>query len=306
MKRVLVTGGSGFIGQYCLPLLLYRGYEVHAFSRSASGEQEAIHWHAVNMLDFNAVEEKVAEIQPTHLLHLAWYVEHGKFWQANENLDWVQASLNLIKAFARVSGQRFLGVGSCAEYDWSQGVCDERDTPLKPKTFYGKCKNSFREVAAGYCDNNQISFSWGRLFHLYGPNEDSRRLIPYTMERLLRGESATIHSANKQRDFLHVEDVASALVSLLDSDLQGEMNIGSGEAYLIGDVVNMMAEMIGTGHVELHGSMHTDTDPEMLIPRVNRLMTELGWKPRYSLMHGMAHMVKLYQESMKNDRREST
>src|SRR3974390_723916 len=100
-KRVLLTGASGFIGSECLPFLAARGYDVHVLARKPAWDGalplQSLHYHQCDLLDQDC-EALLAEIQPTHLLHLAWYAEHGKFWSALENLDWVAASLRLVRA----------------------------------------------------------------------------------------------------------------------------------------------------------------------------------------------------------------
>ena len=90
---------------------------------------------------------------PTHLLHLAWYAEHGPFWTSTENLRWAAATIALVQAFAERGGRRAVLAGTCAEYRWGEpGPCVEGVTPLEPATLYGTAKHATRavlEAAAG-------------------------------------------------------------------------------------------------------------------------------------------------------------
>src|SRR3954465_8130891 len=105
--RVLVTGASGFIGRHSVPLLLEKGHEVHATSLSRSGPQyNNLYWHKSDLLAPKQIQNLVETVRPTHLLHFAWYAEHGKFWNALENFRWVQASLELLQLFAGNGGHR--------------------------------------------------------------------------------------------------------------------------------------------------------------------------------------------------------
>src|SRR5215831_17247568 len=105
MKRVLVTGGTGFIGRHSLPMLARKGYDVHALtSRAVVPTTTDVTWHRANLFDHTATEDIVARIRPSHLLHFAWYAEHGRFWNSPLNLQWVGASLELIQAFQRHGG----------------------------------------------------------------------------------------------------------------------------------------------------------------------------------------------------------
>src|SRR5882762_11136738 len=136
MSRVLVTGASGFIGRQCLPILVAKGYDVHALSRrQLATPLPGLSWHNLDLLRQGAPSEVIHQVQPDFLLHLAWYAVPGKFWEARENIDSVRASLELLSAFAANNGRRLVAAGSCAEYQIDAGECLEERTPLIPSTF---------------------------------------------------------------------------------------------------------------------------------------------------------------------------
>ena len=99
MKRLLITGATGFIGRHCLKLLLMeKVFEIHAVSsEEQQGDKLDMQWHRVNLLNLSQVLRLLGKVQPSHLLHLAWYVEPGMCWTSHENLRWVEASLALIR-----------------------------------------------------------------------------------------------------------------------------------------------------------------------------------------------------------------
>ena len=143
MKRVLVTGAGGFIGRQVVSELLRRGDEVHAADLPGSPSLDAVS-HPVDLLDEPMVDELIPRVEPTHLVHLAWYAEHGKFWNSPLNLDWLKASEKLFRSFAAHGGKRAVFAGTCAEYDWSNSRLSEDATPSNPATLYGTCKNNLR------------------------------------------------------------------------------------------------------------------------------------------------------------------
>src|SRR5438067_6571531 len=101
MSAVLVTGGSGFVGLPVLFRLARGGDDVHAVSsRAAPAGVPGVSWHHVDLADSAAVEALIRDLQPKRLVHLAWYVEHGRYWQAPENVSWVERSLHLLRVFA--------------------------------------------------------------------------------------------------------------------------------------------------------------------------------------------------------------
>src|SRR5882672_6035426 len=222
MKRVLLTGANGFVGRHCLPPLLAQGYEVHAVAsrkHAPPATLPGVHWYRVDLLDRDQISALLAEVRPTHLLHCAWYAVPGKYWTATENFRWVEAGQHLLQAFAEQGGQRVVGVGSCAEYDWSDGHCSEFVTPLKPATLYGSCKHAFQILLAAYSRQTKLSAAWGRLFFLYGPHEPPERLVASAIRSILLEEPALCSHGQQIRDFLYVEDAANALVALLSSDI---------------------------------------------------------------------------------------
>jgi nucleoside-diphosphate-sugar epimerase len=301
MKRVLLTGATGFIGRQCVPLLRERGLEVHAVSsrRGAEGAGD-VRWHEADLLDAARVAELIGSIRPTHLLHMAWYAAPGKYWTAGENLSWTQASLGLLQAFARAGGERVVVAGTCAEYDWRYGFCSEGLTPLRPATLYGTCKHSLQLMLEALALESKMSAAWGRIFFLYGPHEHPSRLVAHVIRGLLRGERVPCTHGRQVRDFLHVRDVASAFVSLLESDVRGAVNIASGLPVSVRDIVGMIAEQLGGEELIDLGAIEPKEEPPLLVANVARLKDEVGWEPDYDLRRGLAETIDWWRNRPEN------
>lgn len=296
MSGVLVTGASGFIGLPTLGLLASGGEEVHALStRARPPDVSGVRWHRVNLADRTAVERLMREVAPERLVHLAWHTEHGRFWRAPENVLWVQRSLQLIDAFVRCGGRRLVVLGTCAEYDWSgiAGPLSELASPLAPVSLYGTAKDALRRVASAYAQQEGVELAWGRLFFLYGPREAPGRLVPSVIRSLLAGEPIATGSGGQARDFMHVEDVAAAVVSLLDSPVIGAVNIASGVGVTVGQVVDLVVQMVGRPElVRLGGLPDRPDEPQLLLADVARLHDEVGFRPRWALADGLAATVR--------------
>lgn len=293
--RVLVTGATGFIGRQCIAPLLAKGYEVHAVSSKPPGENGIVHWHRADLLDARQCGDLIRQVQPTHLLHFAWYAVPGKYWTSAENLRWVQASLELMQAFAAVGGKRLVMAGTCAEYDWGFGHCSEGSTPLVPATLYGTCKHALQTMLAAWSRQEGLSSAWGRIFSLYGPHEHPARLVASVITALLRGEEAPCNNGSLIRDYLHVADVASAFVALLESDLEGPVNIGSGIGIALKDIVEEIASQISRPDlVRLGASSQSSDEPLSVVAIVTRLQS-LGWRPQYSLSDGLRQTIKWWR-----------
>lgn len=299
MTRVLVTGASGFIGRWCIEPLAQRGFEVHAVSsRPPAIPGRPAHWHQCNLLASGEAARLIEAVRPTHVLHLAWYAVPGRFWTAEENVDWVAASAALMRAFERAGGERFVGAGTGAEYAASAVDCDERTTPLAPATSYGVCKHAVHTVLESFAAG-RFSSAWGRIFHLYGPHEEPSRVVPSVITALLRGEDALCTQGTQVRDFMHVEDVADAFAALVASAVEGPVNIASGRPVRLADVIEGIGgQMHAGGHIRL-GARPT---PAGELPRVTasvaRLRDEVGWSAARDLDRGLADTIAWWRQTL--------
>ena len=295
-----MTGASGFVGLPVLERLVCAGAEVHALStRARPPELPGVCWHRADLADRDEVDGLLDGIAPERLVHLAWCTEHGRFWRAPENVLWVQWSLQLVHAFVRRGGRRLLVLGTCAEYDWSsvEGPLSESASPLAPATLYGAAKDALRRVTHAYTEQEGVELAWGRLFFLYGPREAPGRLVPSVIRSLLAGEPVATGSGEQVRDFMHVEDVAGAVVALLDSPVVGAVNIASGAAVTVGELIDRIVQLLGRPELVRRGALPERAgEPRLLLADVARLRDEVGFRPHWALGDGLAASVRWWQE----------
>jgi nucleoside-diphosphate-sugar epimerase len=298
MSRVLVTGATGFIGRGTLEPLRAAGLDVHAISSQGApaGAPPDVRWHVADLLAAGT-ERTVAAIEATHLLHLAWYTEPGRFWRAAANLDWLEASLRLIRGFTEGGGRRVVLAGSCAEYEWANEThCVENLTPTRPATLYGTAKHALHSVANAYARETGVSLAWGRVFFAFGPYEHPGRLASSVASALIGGTPALCSHGEQVRDFLYAPELGAAFAALLCSDVIGPVNMASGLPMRVRDLIEALAAAAGRPDLVRLGALPSTDEPARLTADVGRLRDEVGWTPSVSLDEAAHSTVAWWRE----------
>ncbi len=300
-KKVLVTGASGFIGNFTIPYLVKEGYSVHAVSQSPWRQEkiDQVIYHNANFLDSNERQKLIEKVSPSHLLHLAWFVKPGEYLSSPLNFQWVQASLDLFENFVKLSGQRIVCSGTCFEYDLNYGECTENRTPIKPNSTYGLCKSSLQKELESFAKASGISQAWGRIFYLYGPKEPLGRLVSSVINSLLEGKPARCSHGNQIRDYLYVEEVALGLVKLLDSNVQGPINIASGKGVALKEIIYGVADILNKRElVQLGALPAAASEPPVIVADIKRLKNEVGYQPELSLIKGLTKTIEWWKKQL--------
>jgi len=248
--RVLVTGATGFVGHQVLQALAARSVQVRAVVRDGKQDQLA------NLEGIDAViptPDLFAESADwwtnvcngiDTVIHVAWYAEPGKYLQSAKNLDCLTGTLHLAKGAAQAGVTRFIGIGTCFEYDLTGGMLSV-DTPLRPLTPYAGAKAAAFMALSQWLPQQSVDFAWCRLFYLHGEGEDARRLLPYLRSKLAAGEPVELTSGSQIRDFLDVREAGRMIVETALNDAQGPVNICSGIPITVRQLAEQIADEYG-------------------------------------------------------------
>lgn len=295
-KKVLITGGTGFIGRNVVAELIKSGYEVHSLVFPPfAPEQKGLVQYEMNLMDSNAVDKFLSEHHFENLIHLAWYVGKGCHI-ADQNIDWTIATLNLLTSFQKYGGKTFVGAGTISEYEYKFGYLLEDETPTSPGTLYGESKNSVYKIAKTFCKQHDMKFKWPRIFNLYGPNEKPQRLMPSVINSCLKGEDVKVSDCLKFQDYLHVEDTARGIVEVFESDIQGSVNICSGKPVQLRYIVNKIAELTNFKGNILWGAIPAAFGDEVVVGNNDKLKS-IGWSPKYTLDEGLQQTINWWKEN---------
>lgn len=291
-KSVLLTGATGLIGRQTIQPLQELGYTVLAGSRTGRdvGGAPGI---KLDLLDPEQPRSVFESGLITHLMHLAWHDDPKDRWTSPANLDWAAATLRLVQAFAKAGGTRVLAAGSCAEYEWGDQVLTE-NSPLKQNSIYGSAKATTGLGLISAAPSLDLSLAWARIFFCYGPGEPKGRLLGDLIKGIKAGETVDCTDGEQSRDFLHTADIGRALAAILDSDLNGAVNVASGTATPVKDLINEVATQMGhPDRVNLGARSRPKNDPNRVVADVSKLHQNTKFRPRFDIKSGVANVLEI-------------
>jgi len=236
MRLILLTGATGFVGSKILSYLIKKKYRVRVVVREESRQliEDNFNLDSIESIVttsdiFYESEEWWGEVclNIDTIIHSAWYAKPGKYLQSVKNIDCLTGTMSMAKGAVRSSVRRFVGIGTCFEYDVKFGFLSA-DTPLSPATLYAASKVSTFHMLTKLFSKQNIEFLWCRLFYLYGQGEDDQRLYSYIHKQLSAGEVVKLTSGNQVRDYMDVTEAGNEIVCLSIGKHQGPVNVCSG------------------------------------------------------------------------------
>jgi nucleoside-diphosphate-sugar epimerase len=295
--RVLVTGAGGFIGANVVERLLADGHEVLALDRSETSFRRVSHLAdrialvAIDLSDRERSHAFLEEARPEAIMHLAWYADPRDYLTSNANLGSVSMTLAMVEAALAVGCRKLVMTGSCVEYGPKDRLLEEND-PVGPKTLYAACKHATWLVVNALALAAGAELSWARIFHLHGPGEDEKRLIPWVARELRAGKAVDLTDGTQVRDHLHVADVAAGLVALLTPGASGIYNVCSGTAVTLRQVLEVVGEIVGRTELLRFGARPHRAEEVMYLAGSSARLRGTGWAPRFGLRDGLEDSLR--------------
>lgn len=250
MIKVLITGATGFVGKQILNS--FSGNNANLFPVVRLGKEDSVSSlpnveRVISSPDiFKETEswwaEQCRDIDV--VIHAAWYAEPGNYLLSELNMICMVGSLNLARGAAIAGVKRFIGIGTCFEYDLDVGVLSV-ETPIKPLTPYASAKAALYLILSQWLPTQSVQLAWCRLFYLFGEGEDDRRFVPYLRKKLENGEIAELTSGTQIRDFLDVREVGRKIASVALGTQIGPINICSGTPITVRQFAEKIADEYG-------------------------------------------------------------
>jgi len=265
MTTVLLTGATGFVGMQIFKALVVLGARVVPVVRLGKESsirtfdnvdrvisspdifQESVGWWTEQCDGVDTV------------IHAAWYAEAGKYLMSHRNMDCLIGSLNLAKGATFAGVKRFVGIGTCFEYDLAATILSIH-TPLNPMTPYASAKAALYMGLSKWLSEQSVEFAWCRLFYLYGEGEDERKLVSYLHKQLADEKEVELTSGIQIRDFLDVSEAGEVIARLALGKQKGPINVCSG----VPITVRQLAEQIADNY-DRRGLLKFGARPDNLI-----------------------------------------
>ena len=297
MKKILVIGGTGFIGFHVIKEALKRKWKVTSISLTkpnGNRRQKKVKYIILNLTNFKKLKKKIND-NYDFVVNAAGY---NKITSLSESLfdSHFLGLLNLLKVLKTKKLKKFIQIGSSAEY--GKATSPQRENAIcLPKTSYAMAKFACTNFLQNYHRNNKFPATILRFFLVYGPNQGKNRVLPEVIEACLRNKKFATTLGNQKCDFCFIDDAIEAIFkTLFTSKSNGEIiNIGYGKPLKIKDSINLVCKLIGKGQ-PLFGKLKYKKNTNMkLYPDIRKAKKIIGWTPKINFFQGIEKTIATYK-----------
>lgn len=307
MKKLLITGPTGFLGSNLTGELVSKGYQIIGLKRSLSNLWrcrefcDKITW--VNCDNLSEAAAELVSLKPDILIHTAWNgvkaSERDNWYEQEKNLSFFVTLLEIIK---KTGVTKIISLGSQAEYGAFEVSVDEGYT-CNPNSAYGAVKLCASTLLKAFSEQNNIDWYWIRLFSVFGPGEDKNWLIPSAIYNLLEKKEMKLTACEQKYDYLYVKDFVSGIIKILENDQNksGIYNMSGGKSISLKDILAFLEDSISPVRKILQiGALPYRPNQIMNMEGNSELFFRtFNFKPIYDVFDGLTETIKYYESIMK-------
>ena len=296
MKKILITGGSGFIGKHLIAKLKQENCEMMIISRTNYKSQiDKQTWLKTNIKDIKLNIKKIVQFNPDICIHLAWKdIPDFRIATCIENLT---SSISFLSEIINnTKCKKFILGGSCLEYGNFLGERTEEQI-IKNINYFTWAKNSLREWIEVEAIKNNLEYVWLRMFYVYGENQRSNSLIPSLISKIKKKEVINIRTPFDANDFIHVKDVANAIyLSAVKKIDNGVYNLSSGYSIKNIDILKTIEKKINNSsdiyNDLLSRKIFEDPNRVDFWGNCQKLTNKINWKPKRNIYKQIEYLCE--------------
>lgn len=300
MKKLLVVGGTGFIGYHLLKEAKKRKYQL--FSISLKKPKKTRNIFGVRYIFADISKYKILKtklnISFDYVINAGGYGNHPEFGDSGDLLinNHFQGLINLLKVLKLKKIKKFIQIGSSLEYGNTKSAVKESSicTPLTP---YAIAKFLCTKHLKSLFEKKKFPVTIFRLFQVYGPKQDNNRIIPFLIQNCLNNKKFFTTKGDQICDFCHIEDVVDAIFkSINNKKTNGQiLNIGSGKPIKIKQIINLVLKKVGSGKPMIGKLNYKKGINKYNFPNILKAKKILKWKPKINIEYGISKTIKSFK-----------
>lgn len=298
--RLLVTGGSGFIGRHIVKVALKKGWKVTNLSIGYEEEPitEGVCTLCVDLTNRQELIDSLKEQSFDYVVNCAGFIDHSPFFKGGRNLieSHFNGLQNLLEAVNKTRLKRFIQIGSSDEYGNQPAPQkeSERESPISP---YSLAKTAATHLLQTLYKTESFPAVTLRLFLVYGPGQGDKRFLPQIIQNCLNGISFPVSEGKQLRDFCFIEDMVRAVFLALEHEpATGEVfNIASGQPVTIREMIETVKYLIGKGEPRYGAFPYRPGENMQLFADASKAEKLLGWKSEISIQEGLLRTIEYYK-----------
>eukprot|EP00512_Aurantiochytrium_limacinum_P001170 CAMPEP_0171490554 /NCGR_PEP_ID=MMETSP0958-20121227/3364_1 /TAXON_ID=87120 /ORGANISM="Aurantiochytrium limacinum, Strain ATCCMYA-1381" /LENGTH=444 /DNA_ID=CAMNT_0012023865 /DNA_START=258 /DNA_END=1593 /DNA_ORIENTATION=- len=308
-KRILVTGGAGFVGSHLVDRLMRQGHIVYALDNFFTGRKENVEmWIGhpnFELIHHDVVNPYMIEVDQIYNLACPASPPHYQYNPVKTIKTSVEGTLNMLGLAKRTKARVLLASTSEVYGDPEIHPQNEeyhgRVSITGPRACYDEGKRVAETMMYAYNKQDGVDVRVARIFNTFGPamHPDDGRVVSNFIIQALQGKDITIYGSGKQtRSFQYVDDLVSGLIKLMNSDYDGPVNIGNPDEYTIKQFAEMIVEMTGSSS-KIINLPATKDDPSRRKPDISLAKRVLGWEPVVHVRTGLQRTIEYFREELR-------
>jgi nucleoside-diphosphate-sugar epimerase len=293
--KILLTGPTGFIGSNFVRQALGGGHQIAGLAlpgeKLPTGLPESANLKWLRGTLDEAPWPEIEKFGADVCIHAAWITTPGVYLESPENFRFLESSLKFLARARDLGTNHIIGIGTCVEYKISGELLSEEKTPVAPTTVYAGCKNDLRLALETEAKTRGLQFCWARVFYPYGPGEHPSRLCSSIIQKLLQDETIVLKTPDSTKDYIYIDDLAAALLTVMEKKFAGTINLGTGIGVSVREIARTLGAMMGKSDL-ISEANPPEADPFGYVVADAARLRGLGWQPAHTMAQGLQKLLE--------------